>query len=463
LQNLTLAENPIRPLEWDAKVNPCLLSFQTRCHKTTSVRKMTQEGNGPGAGRANRMPKPAAHTWQFQTRFRKGAFGWRGSRTAIERIRQAVAEIRKAARADPILAAEGAIAFLRRVSPALEHIDSSSGAIGSAVNAAIDPLVAIISTAPADESTRRAWLEQLWQAFIDDQVSYIELLGDRWGELCAGPGIAAEWAERLMPPLLESFARDRTSRGYFHGTMAAFSTMLAAGRYQEILDANERVRTQFWGNRRWGFRALVAQGKRAEALRYAEASRSKAGNGDIDIALVCEELLLASGMAEEAYNRYAMAASAYEPTYLARFRALAKKYAWKAPSELLRDLVATMPGNEGKWFAAAKSAGLYDEAIALAQAAPCDPKTLSRAARDFVIRKPEFAMDAALAALRWLSEGHGYEITSYDVIEAYRQGFRAAEELHRSDEFKRRAIAVIAAGNSFVRDSLRSVLGESQK
>jgi len=413
---------------------------------------MTHRGNGP-----------VAHKWQFQTRFRKGAFGWRGSRTAIERIRQAVAEIRKAARADPILGAEGAIAFLRRVSLALEHVDSSSGAIGSAVNSAIDILVAIISTAPADESTRRAWLEQLWQAFIDDQVSYIELLGDRWGELCAGPGIAAEWAERLMPPLLESFARDRTSRGYFHGTMAAFSTMLAAGRYQEILDANERIAYLSWGYRRWGFRALVAQGKRAEALRYAEASRTKAGNGDVDIALVCEEVLLASGMAEEAYNRYAIAASAYEPTYLARFRALAKKYAWKAPSELLRDLVATMPGNEGKWFAAAKSAGLYDEAIALAQAAPCDPKTLSRAARDFVIRKPEFAVDAALAALRWLSEGHGYEITSYDVIEAYRQGFRAAEELHRSDEFKRRAIAVIAAGNSFVQDSLRSVLGESQK
>ena len=43
---------------------------------------------------------------------------------------QAVAEIKKVAKKDPVLAAEGAVAFLERVSPALEHVDSSSGAIG---------------------------------------------------------------------------------------------------------------------------------------------------------------------------------------------------------------------------------------------------------------------------------------------------------------------------------------------
>ena len=40
------------------------------------------------------------------------------------------------------------------------------------------------------------------------------------------------------------------------------------------------------------------------------------------------------------------------------------------------------PGEEGKWFAAAKDAGLYDEAIALARRTPTDPRTLARAARD---------------------------------------------------------------------------------
>jgi hypothetical protein len=40
----------------------------------------------------------------------------------------------KTARHDPALAAEGAVMFIERVSPALEHVDSSSGAIGGEVN-----------------------------------------------------------------------------------------------------------------------------------------------------------------------------------------------------------------------------------------------------------------------------------------------------------------------------------------
>lgn len=48
----------------------------------------------------------------------------------------------------------------------------------------------------------------------------------------------------------------------------------------------------------------------------------------------------------------------------------------------LSDLVRLTPGDEGKWFAAAKDARLFDEAIALANQTPCDPKTLTRAARD---------------------------------------------------------------------------------
>lgn len=72
-----------------------------------------------------------------------------------------------------------------RLSPALEHVDSSSGAIGSAVNHAIDTLAGIIASAPADSKTRDRWLERLWDAYQTDQIPYIETLGDRWGDLCA--------------------------------------------------------------------------------------------------------------------------------------------------------------------------------------------------------------------------------------------------------------------------------------
>src|SRR4029078_6492406 len=95
----------------------------------------------------------------------------------------------------------------------------------------------------------------------------------------------------------------------------------------------------------------------------------------------CEEILLSSGFAEEAYVRYAVEAN-QGTTFLATFRSIAKKYPTEAPAKILEDLVASTPGQEGKWFAAAKDAGLYDKAIALAQRTPCDLRTLTRAARD---------------------------------------------------------------------------------
>ena len=85
-------------------------------------------------------PKRATHKWAFRARFRRNAFGWK-SQPAIKRTKEAVSEIKKVARKDQVLAAEGAVLFLERVSPALSHVDSSSGAIGTAVNNAIAALV----------------------------------------------------------------------------------------------------------------------------------------------------------------------------------------------------------------------------------------------------------------------------------------------------------------------------------
>jgi hypothetical protein len=67
----------------------------------------------------------------------------------------------------------------------LERVDSSSDAFGTAVNNAITALVPIIANAPTVTKTRNAWLERLYDAYQDDAIPYIELLGDRRGELCA--------------------------------------------------------------------------------------------------------------------------------------------------------------------------------------------------------------------------------------------------------------------------------------
>jgi hypothetical protein len=80
----------------------------------------------------------------------------------------------------------------------LENVDSSSGAIGTAVNKAIVEHVEIIASAPADRKTCEKWLERIREAYQDDEIPYIELLGDYWGELCASKEIAPQWADRLL-------------------------------------------------------------------------------------------------------------------------------------------------------------------------------------------------------------------------------------------------------------------------
>ncbi len=91
---------------------------------------------------------------------------------------------------------------------------------------------------------------------------------------------------------------------------------------------------------------------------------------------------------------------------------------------------------------------LFDEAIALANQTPCDPKTLTRAARDFAETHPAFAVEAGLAALRWLVRGYGYEMTSADVWAAYAHTIKAAANAHGSDEIRSRIRAIIDGANA---------------
>lgn len=396
---------------------------------------------------------PGKHVWVFKARFRRHAFGWR-SQPAITRVREAVSEIKEVARKDPALAGEGAVAFLERVAPALEQVDSSSGSIGTAVNRAVEVLAAIVAAAPVEAAVREKWLERLWQAYLDDDMPYIELLGEHWGEMCVSREIASRWADELTRHVRSIWAYSGTPGTYCKATTPCLSALFVAERYDELLSLLDADRSSSWWDSRWGFKALAAQGRRAEALRYAEASRGL-NQSDAAISRACEELLLASGFADEAYARYALEAVSHETTYLARYRALAKRYPQKAPAELLADLVGTTPGEEGKWFATAKAAGLYDEAMALANLSPCDPLTLARAARDFADENPAFALEAAVAALRWIGAGYGYEIAAFDVSRAYDSGLRAAERLGMAEAFRARVRALVAGNEGF----LKSVLG----
>jgi hypothetical protein len=369
------------------------------------------------------MPAATAHSWTFRSRFRASAFGWR-SDLPIKRIKEAVAEIKKAARKDKVLGAEGAVIFLEKASGALEHVDSSSGAIGTAVNRAIETLVPIVAQAPASDNLRDKWLERLWCAIEDDDIPYIELLPEHWGELCVTPERASRWADRFIEGVRSMWSPNLPRGGHFKGTAACLSALYAAGRHEDLLNLLDLSPYKFWHDRHWGVRALVAQGKTAAAIRYAEDTRGL-NQPDGWISMACEEILLSEGLWRDAYDRYALEANRHS-TYLATFQAITGKYPQVEPKAILGDLVDRTSGDEGKWFVAAKSAGLLAEAAELARTSPCDPKTLTRAARDFAASKPEFARSVGLAALQWLLCGYGYELTALDVVDALNHTLEAA-------------------------------------
>lgn len=400
------------------------------------------------------MPsKSPGHRWTFLPRFRKRAFGWK-SQPAVTRVRQAVAEILRVAKRDPVLAAEGAVVFLERVAPAIENVDGSSGSIGSAVNRAIEELAALIAAAPADRPTREAWLQRLWAAHEADRMPYIERLADHWGDLCVEKDIASAWADRLLPLTRVALGRDGGAQAFFHGTSACLSALLRAGRHAELLELLDRE--TFWPYRRWAVLALAATGRPDEAIRLAESSNDSwmAGIGREEL---CEEILLGCGRVEEAYARYAVGANCRD-TYLGTFRAIAAKYPQKDPRTILADLVRRSPGEEGKWFAAAKDAGYLDDALELAGKCGADPRTLGRAARDFAGKEPRFAVKVGLIALDRFVHRGVEEVDPEDVRSACAAVFGAAERAGQFAEVREQVRGLAGRGGGLVRSVIDAEL-----
>lgn len=120
----------------------------------------------------------------------------------------------------------------------------------------------------------------------------------------------------------------------------------------------------------------------------------------------------------------------------------------------MRDLVASQPGHEGKWFAAAKDAGFFELALELAHRRPADPRTLIRAARDFALKKLTFALDAGMTGLHGMANENGFDITGIDVLDASVAVISAAnaagidEVMVKVDA--RELIAAIDGGGEFV-------------
>jgi hypothetical protein len=69
---------------------------------------------------------PTKHTWTFKPRLRARTFGWQGSHLACQRLKEAVTEIKKVDRVDPVAAGDGVVTLMERISPAFQDIDTST-------------------------------------------------------------------------------------------------------------------------------------------------------------------------------------------------------------------------------------------------------------------------------------------------------------------------------------------------
>ena len=381
---------------------------------------------------------PTKHTWTFKPRLRAKAFGWQGSRLACQRLKEAIAEIKKVARVDPVIAGDGVVSLMERIWPAFQDIDTSSGALGGAVYWAQDELLPIAIEAPADRKTRDKWLDRLWQAIEDDGVNYLSPVEDRWGELCRSSEVASDWADRLLS-LVRTAWSDPRPGNYMRGAAVCLSSLVAADRHRELLGVLALQRFPFWHDRKFGVQALLSQGRVEEALAYAEASRGL-NQPDPDIDPACERILLDSGREDEAYEKYALTANG-SSTGLATFRAIVKKYSGRDPKKVLLDLAASS-GDAGRWFAAAKDAGFLDLALEFANTGRTDPCTLSRASRDLVKEDARFSLEVGRLAIQRILEGHGYELTGIDVLDAYHHFMAAALSLGIAAEARADVLAI---------------------
>ena len=85
--------------------------------------------------------------------------------------------------------------------------------------------------------------------------------------------------------------RDFPPGGFFKGAAACLSALFFAGRHEDLLNLLDLAPYKFWHDRRWGVKALIAQGQTAAAIQYAEDTRGL-NQPDSRISLACEEILL---------------------------------------------------------------------------------------------------------------------------------------------------------------------------
>ncbi|MBF0298647.1 MAG: hypothetical protein HQK51_08005 [Oligoflexia bacterium] len=287
--------------------------------------------------------------------------------------------------------------------------------MGTAVNNALDEMFNLIAATKIERLQREEWLEDIWEAYQEDGMGYLDSTGEKWGILCGNEDysrdLASKWAERMIDGLKLSWDKDKKEKyggGYFRGTTVCLSSMLKAEKYQALIDLVEEAPYKWWHYCQFAAQALRELKRYDDAIKYAEESKGL-NDPKILIDIFCEETLLDKGDWKIAYEQYALSAN-QKNTKVATFRAIKKKYPQFLEDQILKDLIDSSFGEEGKWFATAKTIGRLDIALQLAKHHPCEPQTLNRAAEEFLEKNPAFSFEVAGASLKWMALGYGYNL-----------------------------------------------------
>ena len=177
------------------------------------------------------------------------------------------------------------------------------------------------------------------QAMEDDGVDYLGPVGDRWGELCGSRncqsvagGVDADTVMLNRPEIPATIFTAQRPACLVCWWRALPGVARSAG-----MD-----RKPFWHYRRYGVEALLAMGRKSEALKYAEASRGL-NQPDSTIDQACERSRSPGLHDRGLSSRYGLRAAQWQ-LVSARFRAVAKRYPMIAPEDILSDLIKTTPG-----------------------------------------------------------------------------------------------------------------------
>lgn len=375
------------------------------------------------------------HKWKFKSCFRREAYGWNGTAKASKRMKEAVSEVKKIAKKDSALAGQGTVELFVRLYPALMDIDSSSGALGSAIHKTIETLTPILIKADWDMNTRGKWLDKLFEAIQEDGWGTFDTMRDQWGDICVYPGLAHIWADRLIPTVKEVFTSDIYS--YFVGTDMCLSCLVYTERYDELKELLELEDTPWWTYDKFWAIALVKQGKSQEALEYAKhvGEESNTSNLQPEIDAFSELVLIDMGRTVEAYEKYGSKIPSHG-SYVNIYRNICKKYPGIDKRKILLDCIEKT-GEKGKWFAAAKNEKFVDIAVQCAMSSSSDPNTLLRACRDFADENFPFALVVGVFGVIRLLIGTFYDpVTVSDVISAYNKVEKVALDKNKVEDFK---------------------------